>query len=1129
VTALRSTGFDVAGPLPDGAIALEASAGTGKTWTIAGLVTRYVAEGCADISELLVVTFGRAATGELRTRVRDRLVAARDALLTPSRALASPDPVIALLAGGSEDQVAARRRRLAAALAAFDAATVATIHQFCQQVLQGLGIASDVDPDTALVEDLSDLVEEVCDDLYLRFHCWAGATQPAFSHSAARVVARAAALEDPEARLAPADPQHNSTEDLRVRFATKVREEVERRKQDLRIQGFDDLLGRVRSALADPHSGPLACARLRDRYKVVLVDEFQDTDPVQWEVFRRAFHGSRPLVLIGDPKQAIYAFRGADVRTYLAARELATDEATLTTNWRSDPRLLDGLATVFRTAALGDPRIAVVPVRPGRSRALLGPAADPEPVEIRVLPRTGLPLYRGGLRAPQARSTVAADVADQVVRALRSGATLQPPSGGAPRPLRHGDLAVLVRKKLQADVVRDALLERGVPCVLTGTSSVFATPAADDWVVLLEALDQPHRRRRVRRLALTSWIGWTANDLDVRGLAATDELADTLRRWEEVFLAHGVAGLLAAISRERDLSGRLLHRPDGERELTDRRHVAEALHAEALSGQLGVSGLLSWLRAQVDSAGKDLDQERSRRLDTDGGAVHVVTVHTSKGLEFPVVFLPFGWDTTGGGPREALPRTWDPDGARVRHVGGPTDPGHAAACQAQEDDDAGEELRLLYVAATRAGSRLVVWWAPSWQAGTSPLHRLLFAGDVAQLPREVPVPDDAAARVRLADLAQSGPGGVRLSFVERAQLLGGGPPASAAASGSAALAAARFDRTVDTGWRRTSYTSLTRAAHEPVPAVWSEPEAVEKDDEADDVAGTTDPSAPDPLRGVPSPMADLPGGTAFGTLVHAVLEEARPDPADPMPALRAATESALRRWGGTVSADALAAALVPAVSTPLGPLADDHRWCDLPARDVVPEMTFELPLDGGDEPDAANGGDLRLGAVARLLAEHLPEGDRMTGYAAALGEPALTGQPLRGYLAGSLDAVVRVGPRQRPRYVVVDHKTNRLAGRDEALTAWHYRAEALDAAVIRSHYPLQALLYQVALHRFLRWRQPGYVPEQHLGGVLYLFLRGMCGTAVPTPPGTDPPGVWSWEPPASLVVALSDLLAGGVP
>lgn len=124
-----------------------------------------------------------------------------------------------------------------------------------------------------------------------------------------------------------------------------------------------------------------------------------------------------------------------------APAESPTDEATLTTNWRSDPRLLDGLATVFRTAALGDPRIAVVPVRPGRSRALLGPAADPEPVEIRVLPRAGLPLYRGGLRAPQARSTVAADVADQVVRVLRSGATLQPPSGGAPRPLRHGDLA----------------------------------------------------------------------------------------------------------------------------------------------------------------------------------------------------------------------------------------------------------------------------------------------------------------------------------------------------------------------------------------------------------------------------------------------------------------------------------------------------------------------------------------------------------------------------------------------------------------------------------------------------------------------------------------------------------------
>ncbi|WP_324276362.1 hypothetical protein [Blastococcus brunescens] len=165
--------------------------------------------------------------------------------------------------------------------------------------------------------------------------------------------------------------------------------------------------------------------------------------------------------------------------------------------------------------------------------------------------------------------------------------------------------------------------------------------------------------------------------------------------------------------------------------------------------------------------------------------------------------------------------------------------------------------------------------------------------------------------------------------------------------------------------------------------------------------------------------------------------------------------------------------------------------------------------------------------MAGLLDEHLPAGDRMARYAAALRDPVLAGQPLRGYLTGSLDAVLRMGAGTDLRYVIVDHKTNTLAEPGVPLTTWHYRAAALDDAVVRSHYPLQALLYSVALHRFLRWRQPGYAAEQHLGGLLYLFLRGMCGPDAPVGSDGEIPGVWSWRPPSSLVIALSDLLAGG--
>ncbi len=1116
MTALDVRPVDLRGPLPTGTTVLEASAGTGKTYTIAGLVTRYVAEGHARLDQLLVVTFGRAATSELRTRVRERLVCARDALADPVAARHSDDPVVALLAEGD---AAAHSQRLVAALADFDAATVATTHEFCLQALHELGTAADLDPGTVLVEQLDDLVVEVSDDLYLQFYARPGAPAPHVDHAVARSVARAA-VRDPQALLRPDDAPPGSVDDVRVRFAAAVRAEVERRKRALRLLGFDDLLSRLRDALAHPVTGGTARARLRERFRVVLVDEFQDTDPVQWDVLRLAFAGSRALVVVGDPKQAIYAFRGADVRAYLAAAGEATARQELDTNWRSDARVLDGLHTLLRGAALGSPEIVVRPVRAGHRGDLLGPAEDPTPVRLRVLQREGLvSAGRGLVQVDCAREAVARDVASSAVELLGAGATVTPRgTGAAPRPLAAGDVAVLVRTGRQAQLVRDALLDAGVPTVLTGTTSVFATPAARDWVVLLEALEQPHRTGRVRRLALTSLVGRTAQQVDAGGQEATDELALQVRRWAEVLGTRGVAGLFAAVAQEQDLAARLLRRAEGERLVTDLRHVAEALHAEQGEAQLGLTGLLSWLRARVADAGGDLDQERSRRLDTDAAAVQVVTVHTSKGLQFPVVLVPYGWDTAGGGSRDRLPRTHGPGGERLLHVGGRESAGHAAACQEQDAEEAGEELRLLYVAVTRTIGRLVLWWTPGTKTATAPLHRLLFGADPGQLPTSVPVPPDDVALRRLRALAAEG-AGVAVEVVPV-----GAPPAELPAptrSGDVELVGARFDRDVDLGWRRASYTALTRAAHEQ--RVGSEPEAAAEEDESDDAPPAD--AGHEVLRVVPSPMAGLPAGTAFGTLVHSVLEEAVFEQAgldgDVRAELRAAAARHLRARGSALSPDALADALVPAVSTPLGPLAGGARWRDVAVRDRLTELEFELPLAGGDTPS----GRVRLGQVAALLRAHLPPGDPVAPYADLLAP--LGDQPLRGYLTGSIDAVLRVG--EPPRYVVVDHKTNRLADADTPLTAWHYRREALDAAVLRAHYPLQALLYEVALHRYLRWRQAGYDPERHLGGVLYLFLRGMAGDAGGQPADGAPPGVWSWQPPAGLVVALSDLLAGAAP
>ncbi len=440
--------FDVCGPLPDGVTVLEASAGTGKTYTIAGLTARYVAEGIG-LDRLLLVTFTRIATGELRERVRERLLSAERGL---SQSLAAfppaDDPIVALLADGPRDQVILRQQRLARAVAGFDAATIATTHGFCQEVLDGLGIAGNLEPDVTFVEDLSDLVGEAVDDLYVRRFSPEGV--PAFGRGQSAEIARAA-IGNPGAVLAPGETDVGQ---MRVRLARAVIDEFERRKRGLRVMTYDDLVTRLGSALAGD-GGAAAAEQLSRRYAVVLVDEFQDTDPAQWEILRRAFAQTGvTLVLIADPKQAIYAFRGADVYAYLEAAATAGTRATLRVNWRSDQGLIDAHDALLAGVKLGHPGIAYRQVRAAGAHVSprLTGSPWPAPLRVRVLqrdhPTLSLTNY-GYARNASARDLITADVASDVVALLGSAATLQQrgPDGRTTgdEPVRPGHLAVLVR------------------------------------------------------------------------------------------------------------------------------------------------------------------------------------------------------------------------------------------------------------------------------------------------------------------------------------------------------------------------------------------------------------------------------------------------------------------------------------------------------------------------------------------------------------------------------------------------------------------------------------------------------------------------------------------------------------
>jgi len=1111
--------FDVCGPLPEKTVVLEASAGTGKTYTIAALAARYVAEGTADLSQLMLVTFSRAATQELRERVRERLVSAARGLGDPMTARQqADDDVLRLLAQVDDDEVRRRQARLTRALTEFDAATIATTHGFCQQMLTGLGMAGDSDADATFVERVDDLVSEVVSDLYLRKFARPGAAAPAIEYDVARQVARAA-MADRHASLVPEDADAGSPAELRYGIARTVRDEVDRRKRLRRLLDYDDLLTRLRDALVHPERGPAAQERVRSRYRVVLVDEFQDTDPVQWEILRTAFHGHRTLVLIGDPKQAIYAFRGADLVTYLRAPAEADAHFTLSRNWRSDPGLVRGLDAVLRRAALGHGDVAVRPVEAAQTAQRLTGAPCDVPVRLRVVPRADLELTKGGLGStPDAQRFVAEDVAADVVGLLGSDAVLT--LEGAPRPVAPGDIAVLVKTNDQAALVRDQLYDAGVPAVIAGSKSVFLTRPATDWLVLLRAVEQSHRAGLVRSAALTCFVGWSATRLGTADEAEVDRLAQQLRSWRDVLVARGVAALLEVVTASEHLLERLLATPSGERDLTDLRHLGHALHAAALEGQLGPSALVEWLQRRIAEAHDETnpDEERSRRLESDAAAVQVVTVHSSKGLEFPVVLVPFLWNRYERPSPDPL-RLHGENGERLLDVGGAGGPGYGERKKKHVAEEAGEDLRLLYVALTRAQCQVVVWWAATFNTATSAVQRVLL-GDFApgeQPPNKVEVGADSAARAALQGLADSSSGAVTVELAQLKPDVEWAPPVGAPTT----LAAGSFGRSLDRDWRRLSFTGLTASSHHAA-GVASEPEVAERDDEVPVQPISAGSAADeDDLRTVLSPFRDLPGGTGFGTLVHGVLEELDLDAADLRAELVERSTVALLRRGGTSTAEELAAALLPALGTPLGPLAEGLALRDVAAADRLAELDFELPLAGGDVP---SGSVQKLTAIARLLASHLPPDDVLAPYATHVRD--LPETRLTGYLTGSIDAVLRVRAADgTPRFVVADYKTNWLGSGAETLSAWHYRPQALAESMLRAHYPLQALLYSVALHRYLRWRQPGYDPDVHLGGVLYLYLRGMCGPDTPAVDGA-PCGVFSWRPPSALVVGLSDLLAG---
>ncbi|MEN1958122.1 exodeoxyribonuclease V subunit beta [Luteimonas changyuni] len=1220
----------------EGVHAIEASAGTGKTFTLATLVVRLVVERGLRVGQVLAVTFTEAATQELRNRIRARLLLAEQLVGAAPAADASPEATLthavldAHLARGSES-ADALRRRLHAAANDIDLAAIFTIHGFCARVLREhaleVGQAFDapelLTSDTPLYEaiaadlwrshgserdaaddllalwpggpqalaaDLAPLVREPLlrpalaelpdhpaprlhatgealatafrahgDDfraalvsavdnkilhggsykidwitaLFDSLHQWchAGERGAPFEHAKLPQLHRdtlllrtskAGAGRTPDSPICDAVPGYLDAltamaewkDARRVELLHRLRDDarlrVARAKQQQRVQTYDDLIDRVADAIDPTHDdgrqAEALTAKLRAQYAVALVDEFQDTDARQWRIFDRVFgaaSGAPALYVIGDPKQAIYGFRGGDVETYLAARATAAEAPPLSSNFRSRPSVLRAVSALYAQAQAAadadtatdparkipapfiDPRIGFREVMPGGVRRDEDFLRHGAPAPALTLWQAPLPEDRdskGKLKpwnaGPSRELATQACVAaiHRVLTDARDGhASIEG------RPVQPGDIAVLVRSHNEATRIRHALAMAGIPAVAAGKQSLFATPEARDLHALLLALLHGADDGRLRMALSTVLVG-----LDATAIAALDEDGEALRTWQLAALAWrdrlqrgGPLALINELCAEH--AGRLLGLLDGERRLTNYLQLAELLQ-DAQARALGLHGLVDWLANAIADANAN-DESQLLRLESDAKRVQVVTLHKSKGLEYPLVFMPFaaiGSPTRSPGQRAVV----NGEGGRALHWKLlPSRSGWEAAKDAWTLAQRAEDARLLYVGLTRA--RHALWLASGMFSNhdKSPLLHMVAKPDAlaAALGTAVAI-DDSAPPATLPWLAPASTDAV--------------PPARIAT------------RALASDWWVYSFTQLANAegqgdasasATQPAPGGQDEP------GDHGDTAAAFDAANGEAAAGAADGTAEAAfdprfAGTRFGVVLHDVLE--RTDfarwsawtPGAPAPGSDDAKLIADRLRAGGYPAEDIddgLAVLTPLIGHTLTvALPEGVRLADLPADRRRPEIEFQFAL-----------APTRVDALLALLHRH----GLLT---------ARQGFGVRRRLEGLMTGLIDLTYVHDGRWYVLDYKSNRLPG---------YGPAQLDEAMAHSEYDLQALIYTLALHRWLRFRLgDAYDYARDFGGVRYVFCRGLDASR------EDAKGVQAWRFMPKLVDELDALFAGQV-
>ncbi|HBR5380778.1 TPA: exodeoxyribonuclease V subunit beta, partial [Klebsiella pneumoniae] len=1106
---------------------IEASAGTGKTFTIAALYLRLLLglggeaayPRAISVEELLVVTFTEAATEELRGRIRSNIHELRIACLRGE----SDNPLYsALLAEIADKDDAAKTLLLAERQ--MDEAAVFTIHGFCQRMLSLNAFESGMLFEQQLIEDESRLRYQACADFWRR-HCypltrdiaavihdvWKGPrdllksldrwlqgeapqlkSPPAPNETLAerhqQIIARIDSLKQqwreqvgeiegvlensgldrrkfnrgnqgkwmekvnawaqeetlsyqlPDAleKFAqsfllertkaggepPVHPLFSAVESLLAssltltdlvlaRAMVEIRDAVAREKRRRGELGFDDMLSRLDEALRGDSGETLASA-IRQRFPVAMIDEFQDTDPQQYRIFRRIWRRQpeTALLLIGDPKQAIYAFRGADIFTYMKARGDVAAHYTLDTNWRSSPGMVGSVNRLF---SLSDnpfmfheiPFLPVKAAAKNKGLRFTVDAADVPAMNVWLMP--GDTVGSGDYQTFMAQ-LCATQIRDWLSAGQRGRALLW--RGETSRPVQASDITVLVRNRLEAAQVREALQTLGIPSVyLSNRDSVFETLEAQELLWLLQAVLAPERENTLRSALATSMFGLTA--LDIENLnqdeQAWDALVEEFSEYRQIWRQRGVMPMLRALMTARHIAENLLATRGGERRLTDILHISELLQ-EAASQLESEHALVRWLAQHIAEPDSNAASQQMR-LESDKHLVQIVTIHKSKGLEYPLVWLPFiarfrKQDQAFYHDRETF--------AAVLDLGQ-----DEASLELAEAERLAEDLRLLYVALTRAVWHCSLGVAPlsSRKSGNSDFHlsalgRLLQAGEAM---------DAAGLAARLADFCH---GDIALQIPGELDLT----PWQAPAATIPRLSARELQRRIADDWRVTSYSGLQQHGFSG----------------GQDLLPRLDVDAAGVGEVVEEPQLtphQFPRGAAPGTFLHSLFEEL--DFTQPVPEGWMAEKLQLSgfdaQWAPVLT-DWLGGVLKTRLPGP------DIALNQLAARDKQVEMAFYLP-------------------IAQLLtAERLDALIRQYDPLSA-DTPPLDFRQVRGMLKGFIDLVFR----HEGRYYLLDYKSNWLGEDREA-----YTRPAMEQAMRAHRYDLQYQLYSLALHRYLRHRLADY-------------------------------------------------------